>query len=86
MCKAVMYYRKHKLLNVIDISVKKDEVSKMTNALNVHRLTATLKASKLFLKCRGTSESYYDYNEIMNGVDLFDQFRERYAIGRRSQK
>lgn len=26
------------------------------------------------------------YNNIMGGVDSFDQFRERYAIGRRSVK
>ncbi|GFT82145.1 hypothetical protein TNCV_3910641 [Trichonephila clavipes] len=50
MCKAVIHYRKRKLMSGIDVSEKAGKVLKTTNALNVHRLPAPPKTSKRFLR------------------------------------
>ncbi|GFW95511.1 hypothetical protein TNCV_1722121 [Trichonephila clavipes] len=47
-CKALIHYHECKLLSGIDVSEKAGKVSKMTNALDVRRLSALLKTWKNF--------------------------------------
>ncbi|GFX46810.1 hypothetical protein TNCV_4039561 [Trichonephila clavipes] len=50
MCKAVIHFGKRKLLRGIDVSEKAGKVSKMTNAMDVHKLPTPLETLKRFLR------------------------------------
>ncbi|GFW36653.1 hypothetical protein TNCV_1956531 [Trichonephila clavipes] len=50
MCTAVIDYHERKILSHINVSEKAGGVKKFTNALDVRRLPAPLKTSKMFLQ------------------------------------
>ncbi|GFX96869.1 hypothetical protein TNCV_1996011 [Trichonephila clavipes] len=53
MFKAVIHHREHNILSDIEVLEKAEKVPKTTNALDVYKLPASLKALKSFLRRNG---------------------------------